>query len=330
MKILVLGCGSIGKRHIKNLLALNRGQIFAYDIDRHTLESVKEQFSVETLSSIEEALDKSDFDAAFICSPPSVHVEQALDLLKKGTHCFIEKPLSNTLDNLDSLIKASEKTKKTVLIGCNLRFSPLLIKIRDFLDNGVIGKPLFLKASLGYYLPYWRPNDDYRRGYGAKRSMGGGIVLDASHEIDYVRHFLGEVEEVFAVCKKLSDLDIDTEDFAEITMRHENGSYSQIHLDYLQTNYRRNCEIVGEKGMLVWDVNERVLYLYGMEDKEYHVFYEGLNANVDDMYIEEVKHFFRCTEGIEEPIIDAKEGKRLTELIVKIKESSDKRQFISV
>lgn len=330
MKMLVLGCGSIGKRHIRNLLSLNMGQIFAYDVDQQSLESVKEHPSVETLASMDEALFNCDFDAAFICSPPSEHVNQALSLLEKGSHCFIEKPLSNTLDNLDTLVKFAKRTMKTVLIGCNLRFSPLLIRIKDFLDNDVIGKPLFLKASLGYYLPYWRPNDDYRKGYGANRSMGGGIVLDASHEIDYARYLLGEVEEVFAVCKKLSDLDIDTEDFAEITMHHKNGSYSQIHLDYLQTNYRRNCEIVGDKGMLLWNVNERVLNVYSTRDKEYHVHFEGLNANVNDMYVEEIKHFFNCIRGDENPLVDAAEGKRLMEIIMKVKESSHKRGFVSL
>jgi predicted dehydrogenase len=330
MKILVIGCGSVGKRHLRNLLSMNAGQIFAYDIDTSKVDLVQKELSVEGLSSENETLNDGAYDAAFICSPPSLHVNQALKLLEKGTHCLIEKPLSNTLENLDTLVELVDRTKTTVLIGYNFRFSPLLVKIKEFLDNQIIGQPLFLKASLGYYLPYWRPEEDYRKGYGANKSLGGGIVLDASHEIDYARCFLGEVKEVFAVCKKISKLDIDTEDFAEITMHHRNGAYSQVHLDYLQTNYRRSCEIVGEKGMLVWDINERVLNVYGLNDKEYHVYYEGLNANVNDMYVEETKHFFRCIKGVEEPLVDVKEGKRLIELIMKIKESSDKKRFISV
>jgi len=330
MNILVIGCGSVGKRHLRNLLSMNAGRIFAYDIDTSKVELVQQELSVEALSSENQALNVGDYDAAFICSPPSFHVNQALKLLEKGTHCLIEKPLSNTLENLNTLVELVERTKMIVLIGHNFRFSPLLIKIKELLDHEIIGQLLFLKASLGYYLPYWRPNEDYRKSYGASKTLGGGIILDASHEIDYARYFLGEVEEVFGVCKKISKLDIDTEDFAEITMHHRNGAYSQIHLDYLQTNYRRSCEIVGEKGMLVWDVNERILNVYGMNDKEYHVHYEGLNANVNDMYVEEAKHFFRCIEGVEKPLVDVKEGKRLIELIVKIKESSDERRFISV
>jgi predicted dehydrogenase len=330
MKILVLGCGSVGNRHIKNLLSMNAGQVFAYDVDQRRLEKTREEFLVETLASPDEALDHGDFDAAFICTPPRLHVNQAVRLLENGIHCFIEKPLSDGLEGVDLLVDLAEKKKKTVLVGYNFRFSPLLGRIKELLSNEVIGKILFLKASLGYYLPYWRPHEDYRKGYGANRSLGGGIVLDASHEIDYARYLLGEVDEVFAICRKISKLEIDTEDFAEITMHHEDGAYSQIHLDYLQSNYRRNCEIVGEAGMIVWDVNQRVLNVYDMNDKEYHVQYEGLNANVNDMYLQEVKHFFRCTEGIEEPVVGPEDGQRLTELITKIKESSEKRRFITV
>ena len=304
MKILVVGCGSIGKRHIRNLISINAGEIIACDINDKKLDDVKEEFAIKAFSDIEEALSINKYTAAFICTPPSCHVVQALKFLELGMHCFIEKPLSNSLEGIDDLINMANSKQKTVTVGYNIRFSPQLREIKKTIDNGLIGDILSLRASSGYYLPYWRPNEDYRKGYGSKEEEGGGIVFDASHEIDYVRYLLGEVDEVFAVCKKLSSLEIDTEDFAEITMHHRNGAYSQIHLDYLQTNYRRSCEIIGEKGMLVWDINERELKQYSLNDKEYHVHYDGLNANVNDMYLEEVRHFFRCMNGYEEPLIN--------------------------
>lgn len=330
MKILVVGCGSIGKRHIRNLISINAGEVIACDTSERKLDEVRKEFSIKAFSDIEEALNMDEYSAAFICTPPSYHVKQALKFLELGMHCFIEKPLSNSLEGIDDLINMANSKQKTVTIGYNIRFSPQLRKIKKTIDNGLIGDILSLRASSGYYLPYWRPNEDYRKGYGSKEEQGGGIVFDASHEIDYVRYLLGEVDEVFAVCKKLSSLEIDTEDFAEITMHHRNGAYSQIHLDYLQTNYRRSCEIIGESGMLVWDINERVLKQYGRKDKEYHVYYEGLNANVNDMYIEEVRHFFRCVNGEEEPLVTINEGKRIQEIIMKIKESSVKKRFLQV
>ncbi|KUK82514.1 MAG: Oxidoreductase domain protein, partial [Microgenomates bacterium 39_6] len=218
MKILVVGCGSIGKRHIRNLLALNF-VIEACDVDDRKRSEVKKDFEIKVHESVEQALDRSLYDAAFICTPPSLHVNQALFLVRKGLHCFIEKPLSHNLDGIDNLISAAESRQRTVMIGYTLRFSPYLARVKNFISSGTLGRLLFLRASVGYYLPYWRPHEDYRKGYGANKSLGGGIILDASHEIDYARFFMGEVSEVFAVCRKLSSLDIDTEDYAEIIMR---------------------------------------------------------------------------------------------------------------
>lgn len=330
LKILVLGCGSIGKRHIRNLISMRVGGITACDPDSSKLDYVKKEFSIEVFSDIEEALNSKTYDAALICTPPAYHVANALLLLEKGINCFIEKPLSHNLEGIDNLIEKASEKRKVVLVGYTLRFSPSLIRIKKMIDEGVIGDILSLRASVGYYLPYWRPSENYRGGYGARKDMGGGIVLDASHEINYVRYLVGEVEEVFAVCRKLSKLEIDTEDFAEITMRHNNGAYSQIHLDYLQSNYRRSCEIIGSKGMLLWDINERNLKQYNLQDKEYHVYYEGLNVNINDIYIEEIKHFFRCIEDRDKPLVDLIEGKRIQEIIQKIKESSDTRQIFPV
>jgi len=329
-EILVLGCGSIGKRHIRNLMSMDVGGITACDPDLSKLDYIKKEFSIEVFQDMEEALNSKTYDAAFVCTPSAYHVANALLLLDRGINCFIEKPLSHDIDGLDELIEKASDKRKVVLVGYTLRFSPILIKIKKMMDEGAIGDILSLKASAGYYLPYWRPYEDYRKGYGARKDMGGGIVLDASHEIDYIRYLAGEVEEVSAVCRKLSKLEIDTEDFAEITMRHRNGVYSQIHLDYLQSNYRRSCEIIGDKGMLIWDINERNIKKYSLNDKEYHTFYEGLNADINEMYKQEIIHFFKCIEGKEKPFIDIVEGRRIQEIIMKIKESSDKKCFLSV
>jgi predicted dehydrogenase len=330
MKILVLGCGSIGKRHIRNLLSINAGEVIACDINENKLGEAEKEFSIRGFGDLNEALRRDGYDVAFICTPPNYHVHQALRLLECGIHCFIEKPLSNDLAGVDDLINLADRKKKTVMIGYSLRFSNFLRKTKNLIDRGAIGRPLSLRASVGYYLPYWRPSEDYREGYGSKQELGGGIVLDASHEIDYVRHLLGEVDEVFAVCRKLSRLEIDTEDFAEIIMRFKGGAYSQIHLDYLQSNYRRNCEIIGDVGMLLWDINEGILKHYSLDDKEYHVYYEGLNSSINDMYMEEVRYFFACIDEQVEPLICLKEGKRIQEIIVKIKESSRLGHFVPV
>lgn len=326
MNILVIGCGSIGKRHIRNLVSLKAGEVSAFDVAAEKADGL----GVKVFTDMEAALSQDGLEAVFICTPPSLHVAQALKALETGLHCFIEKPLSNGTEGIDELIRASEERRKVVMVGYNTRFSPNFIRLKTMIDAGAIGKVLSLRASIGYFLPYWRPHEDYRKGYGARRELGGGIILDASHEIDYVRHLLGEVDEVFAVVKKISDLDINTEDFAEVTMRHKDGAYSQIHFDYLQSNYRRSCEVIGSKGMLLWDLNERSLRHYGLNDKEYRVFYEGLGANVNDSYVEEVKCFFRCIDGAEKLPVDLRDALRVQGIISKINESSDAGRILKV
>lgn len=331
MKILVLGCGSIGKRHIRNLLSISAGEITVFDTDKEKLDNVKNEFSVKIINNLNNALSEGNYEAAFICTPPNCHVPQALQLLANNIHCFIEKPLSHDLNDIGILMDLAGKKQRITLIGYMLRFSPLLKKIKEIICEGAIGNILSLRASFGYYLPYWRPFQDYKIGYGAKKEQGGGIVLDASHEIDYVRYIAGEINEVFAVCRKVSSLDIDTEDLAEITILHKNGICSQIHLDYLKSKYKRECEIIGSKGMLLWDIKKRRLERYSMSNNEYHVYNEdGINVNDNDIYIAELKHFLNCIKGIEKPLIDLKEGKRIQEIIMKIKESSEKGCFIPV
>lgn len=323
MKVLVVGCGSIGKRHIRNLLAMNVCDVTACDVDERKRMDTQNEFSIKTCRSMEEALKSAHYEAALISTPPRCHVEQARQALEKGMHCFIEKPLSHDLEGIDELIRLSSAQKKIVMIGYSMRFSPFLARVKDLIDTGTIGKVFCLRASVGYYLPYWRPHEDYRQGYGARRELGGGIILDASHEIDYTRYLLGELSDVFAVCRKLSSLEIDTEDFAEITLRSEKGAYAQVHLDYLQSNYRRSCEVIGEKGMLIWDINERTLRQYSLEDKSYQCRYEGLNANVNDLYVNEIRHFLACIEGKASPPVGLEDGKRLQEIFEAIRKSSE-------
>lgn len=330
MNVLVLGCGSIGKRHIRNLVSANVGRVVACDVRRERLDEIKREMPVDICLDLDTALEKNNFDAGLVCTPPAFHVPQARRLLESGIHCFIEKPLSHSLAGVVELKRLSEEKRKAVVIGYPIRFSPMFKRVKKMVEEGAVGRMLFIKASVGYYLPFWRPDEDYRQGYASRSELGGGVVLDASHEIDYVRCLAGEVEGVYAVCKKLSGMEIDTEDFAEIMMTHANGVHSQIHLDYLQTNYRRGCEIVGEKGMIVWDINGREIRHAGRKDREYHTYYEGLNAGVNEMYVEELEHFFRCVQDIERPCVGIEDGARVQEIIMRIKESSDKNRFLNI
>jgi predicted dehydrogenase len=131
-----------------------------------------------------------------------------------------------------------------------MRFHPAVAALRSALPR--IGRPLFAQAHYGNYLPDMRPGADYRTLYCARAASGGGVILDAIHEIDYLTWLFGPVERVSAEAGKLSDLDIDVEDYAAITLIHTSGVRSEVHLDYLQRSKRRGCVIAGSEGTLIW------------------------------------------------------------------------------
>lgn len=244
MKLLVIGCGSIGRRHANNFSQL--AQVSVYD---HDPEAAK-LLSLETFDDLEAALDSKP-DAVIVSTPHNTHVDMAMRALKAGAHVLVEKPLSHSLEGVSDLIQLASEQRKKLYVVCNMRFHSAVSILKENLTR--IGRPLFARAYYGNYLPKMRPNADYCSLYAANRNQGGGVILDAIHEIDYLQWFFGSVESLSAEADKLSDLDIDVEDYASIQLLHKSGVRAEIHLDYLQRCKRRGCEIVGEQGTLIWE-----------------------------------------------------------------------------
>ena len=151
---------------------------------------------------------------------------------------------------MKEFLDKAESLGRKVYVVCNMRFHPALRAVREALP--AIGKPLFARAHYGNYLPDMRAGADYRELYCARRQTGGGVILDAIHEVDYLSWFFGQPVSVSCESAKLSDLDIDVEDYAGIHMRHESGVRSETHLDYLRRYKRRGLEVVGENGSVIW------------------------------------------------------------------------------
>jgi len=321
MLILVIGCGSIGKRHIRNLIALNAGDIIAHDVSQERLSDVAKEYNVKAYHSIDDALAQKP-DAAFICTPTSLHIDSALLAAKSNCHLFIEKPLSHSLKGVDELIKIVAQKSLVTLVGCNMRFHPGIAMMKELLDKKSVGRVICARIQAGQYLPDWHPWEDYRRGYSAKQDLGGGIILDGIHEIDYITWFLGEVSQVFCFSDKLSSLEIETEDTAEILLRFSSGTIAEVHLDYIQRSYSRSCQIIGEEGTIWWDFNERQVRLYTAESGKWQTFAQNPDYDTNEMYIEETKHFFQCIEGNTKPMQDIHSARRVLEIALAAKEAA--------
>jgi predicted dehydrogenase len=240
--------------------------------------------------------------------------------LGAGSHLFIEKPISSTVDGARSLVAEAERQGRLLAVGFNLRFLPSLRRVRDLLQDKRIGKVLAVRAEFGSYLPDWRPGRDYRENYAVRAAQGGGILLDAIHELDYLGWLFGEATDVLCTAAHVSDLAGDTEDLAEVTLRFESGVVAQAHLDYLQRVYRRNLQVIGDAGVISWDYPTHTVTVLAPDARPETMSLDEGATN--GMYWEELRHFIRCLEGRESPLIDGREALRSLGLVEAAKVSA--------
>ncbi len=327
-RILVVGCGSIGKRHIQNLLALGAAEVLAFDVREDRRREV-ESPDVQTLATLEAAWARSP-EAVVIAVPPSLHVPLALEAAHHGCHLFIEKPLADGVHEIRELLDVVRKRRLVTLVGCNMRFHPGLVRVKQLLDEGAVGRVVSARAAFGQYLPDWHPWEDYRKSYSARRDLGGGIILDAIHELDYLRWLLGEIQSVACFAGKLSELDIETEDTAGLLLRFADGAIGEVHMDYIQRAYSRSCQIVGDEGTIEWDYVAGEVRWYSSADRRWCAIPDPAGWEPNRMYLEEMRHFLRCLDGNDEAALDVVEGKRVLDVALAAKVSFENRRIVEL
>lgn len=308
--ISVIGCGSIGKRHIKNLQQCGVASISAMDISESRRNEVHQSLGIETYSSIDEIIEQKP-DAAMICTPNSLHIQNALQFANAGCHLFIEKPLSHTMQHIYDLIAICDEKDLVHLVGCNMRFHPGLQTVRSLLQQNGIGNITSAEFHVGQYLPDWHPWEDYRHGYSARKDLGGGIILDAIHEIDYARWLLGPISSVVCFGGTFSHLEINTEDTANILVQFSRNTSGYIHLDYVQRAGSRHCKLIGDEGTIVWDNKERIVKWFLADKKEWQQVMLDESWETNQMYLDETHHFIQClhhNENSEQTLVNASDS----------------------
>ena len=316
----VIGCGSIGRRHMGNLRTLGVEDILAFDVAAERRAQTETQLGIPTVDSLEKGWDRNP-EVALVAVPTSLHVPVSLEAAEHGCHLFIEKPLGDNLEGVDGLLATVERHERTALVGCNMRFHHGPATIKALVQEGAVGPVITSMIDFGQYLPDWHPTEDYRKGYSANASLGGGIVLDGIHEIDYARWLFGEVDEVYCHGGKTSSLDIDTEDNVNILMRMTSGISVAIHMDYVQRASWRTCKVVGEEGTIYWDMVRHDVQLYPASDKRWQSYPEPQDYCINQMYLDEMRHFLACIQGVEKPSLGLLEAKRVLEIALAVKDS---------
>lgn len=245
MRVAVLGLGSMGRRHATILRELGN-QVTGYDIRPGSTPLD----GIEIARSETEALE--DAQAVVVASPPSEHLSQARTALARNLHVLVEKPFAPSVEGVGELAELARERGLVLWSAMNLRFHPGVSTVHRLVTRGAIGRPLRASVWCGSWLPGWRAGTDYRESYSARRELGGGVLLDAIHELDYAIWVLGRVERVRGLLAHKSSLEIDVEDVCSLVLEHAGGAVTSLTLDYLDRSYHRGCRIVGDAGTLHW------------------------------------------------------------------------------
>lgn len=314
--ILIVGLGSIGERHLR--FARENFPLASIKVLRHRETQTIPEFSNGCLSTIKEVIQFAP-QIAIIANPSAFHVQIAQELAQVQVNLLVEKPLSSSLEGVLQLIKTCKESHSVLQIGYNLRFSPSLQNFRELLGEGIIGEPLSVRCEVGQYLPSWRPENDYRQGVTAKKDLGGGALLELSHEIDYLRWIFGEVEWVRATLSQQSKLEIDVEDSAHMTIGfYPNISGQQLvgtlNLDLIRHDHTRACTVIGEKGTLRWNGLIGEVDLFEEGATSWKKLYAHLPQK-DETYQAEWQDFVDSINQKRIPFVTGEDGLRVLEII---------------
>ena len=310
-----MSLGSIGQRHLRNLRATFPDAEIAVWRRAGSAGDGMPAGADQLCLSMDEVLAFSP-EAAIIASPAVVHLEAALALAGAGVHLFVEKPLSESAAGLGELIRRCQDHHVVLMVGYNLRFMPSLIRMRDLIKAGAIGEVLSARAEVGQYLPDWRPRSDYRNGVTACAALGGGVLLELSHEIDYILWILGLPARVTAVGGKFSDLEWDVEDLVELLLEYERPRrLVSVHLDMLQRSPTRTCRVIGTEGTLVWDCIADRLEQFHVADRQWRQVDVPRMADKNLMYIDQLTAFVDCIETGKRPPCGGLEGRQVLQVV---------------
>lgn len=332
MKFLIAGLGSIGRRHFRNLIALGETDIVLLRTRKATLpDDELAGYPVET--DIHEALKQHRPDAVIVANPTALHLDIAIPAAEAGCHILLEKPVSDSLDRLDTLQQAAQKSGSKILVGFQFRYHPTLNKARELIQANALGKVLTVHAHWGEYLPQWHPWEDYRASYAAREDLGGGVIRTLTHPLDYLRYLIGEVDSLWSFNGHISTLDLDVEDVAEIGLKFANGAIGGVHLNYFQRPPVHRLEIVGTHGTLRWDNADGILHFHQLP-ADFGSYSDNPPAPVietfsppegferNQLFVSQTRHFIETARGESEPVCRLEDGIMTLRLALAARDSS--------
>lgn len=326
--ILVVGFGSIGQRHYRNLLSLGYVNVFVYDVDRSKLTSLGEK-TIESLN----LKVLSGFTSVLVCNPSHLHVETALLAIMAGCNVFIEKPLAFSDKGIAALEQAAKKHKTTVMVACNYRFHAAYASLFKILKEKRLGKALFANAEIRYDMRTARKGVDYRKSYASKAGQSGGVIYDSgSHVVDYLVDLFGVPTSVNAYTKNIV-LETGLNDLAALELEFKGGIFSKIFLDLFSRTRRNFLEIECEQGTIRWDLFANSLTWSGVNKKQHTQYFYSNYADAEgrnQSYLAELKYFFETCNGKKPPIAALSHARTVTRVLERLVTSAQKGKRILI
>lgn len=317
-RILMAGMGSIGQRHLRVLQEMGATEITVTDTNSEVLLKTKEKYpNVETVENYEKGLER-DPDAVFILTPPKLHVPMAIQAAEAGCHIFMEKPISDSLENVDLLAETIKRTGRILAVGLCFRYHKGVKELKNLLDTQEFGRIVSIRSMMGEHLPSVRP--DYKTLFSAQYSG----AFDLMHDLDLALWLAGSpVEDVYSIYGNYSEIGIKAPDLAEIILSFKDCAAS-VHLDFFQQPRRRQLELMCTKGRLeldfsTWD--KCVLTSFYAESGEKNV--RSFITERDDMFREEDQAFLQAAKGMPAAIWRMEDALPSLEVIHKIIQKKD-------
>ena len=291
--IIIVGVGSIGERYIRNLWKIGFRNIHAYRQRNLPVRDIGDA-KLNIHYDWDEIFSLKPY-AAIIASPTSLHIKHAIACAKLGTHLLVEKPLSNSLENINELKQVIVDNNIYLRVAYMMRFHPFIIKIRDIIVNNQLGKLLSFASKWGEYLPDWHPWEDYKDSYASKKELGGGAALTLSHDIDLSNWLCNsKIEKHITFNNHISNLEIDVEGGTDILIQYQNGIVGNIQLNYYERIPERFIRLVFDKGSILFDYYQNSLIIKTIENT---VKNKIKNFDRNDMFLSQLNYFFNKIEN---------------------------------
>lgn len=278
-KIVLFGLGSIGKRYVRILRNYKDFDVYVFRTEREGYKEVgvKEIYTWEAVAKLKASI-------AMITNPTFLHIDTAIRCAQLGMHLYVEKPLDMNLRHLPKLVDLVNRNRLTAYVAYNLRFHPGIEELKNVVAKKCVWHAGVYNSS---WLPAWRPGEDYTEVYSAKKDQGGGVLLDLSHEPDYIQYMFGKIRSVSGICNKVSNLKTDVEDVADLIITLEDDRYVQVHLDFCSYCPERNIKIMTEDEFYKLDLINNRMEVYG---EEKHIV-KGYKIERDDLYKAQIDYF---------------------------------------